>query len=175
MVKERADSKTLERSIFLLPSPLPFFASLSDFPLLITAVGYGVGVPMGYRSTPLPFLSPTPFPPLPPTRLSGALTLPGNKLPVSSSEVSQYYCIPKVASVSESLSAASSGPALASTSRRRALVRSVSRCVILVGPCECGSSRVTRTEDPVISISRASLVRCGAQPPGGARQAQQFP
>lgn len=37
---------------------------------------------MGYRSPHLPFLSLTPFPPLPPTRLSGALTLPGNMLPV---------------------------------------------------------------------------------------------
>lgn len=37
---------------------------------------------MGCRSTPLPFLSLTPSPLLLPTRLSDALTLPGNKLPV---------------------------------------------------------------------------------------------
>lgn len=48
---------------------------------------------MGCRSTPLPFLSLTPSPLLLPTRLSDALTLPGNKLPVKTnlSEVSQYY------------------------------------------------------------------------------------
>lgn len=37
---------------------------------------------MGGRSSQLPFLSLAPSPPLPPTRLSGALTLPGNELPV---------------------------------------------------------------------------------------------
>lgn len=68
-----------------IPSLLPCFVSLwlSSSDLLITAVGCGVGVPMASRSTHLPFLSPTPSPPLPPTRLSGALTLPGNKLPVN--------------------------------------------------------------------------------------------
>lgn len=82
-VKDKGDSKTL--SAQRLPLPLPFACciSVSDFPLLITAVGCGVGVQMGHRSTHLPFLSLTPFPPLPPTRLSGALTLPGNKLPVT--------------------------------------------------------------------------------------------
>lgn len=38
---------------------------------------------MGCRSTPLPFFSLTPSPLLLLTRLSGALTLPGNKLPVN--------------------------------------------------------------------------------------------
>lgn len=64
------------------PAPFACSVSLSDSPLLITAVGYGVAVPMGCRGTHLPFLSLTPSPPLPPTRLSGALTLPGNKPPV---------------------------------------------------------------------------------------------
>lgn len=81
LCQERGILKKLGWGVFLLPSPLSLF-SLSDFPLLITAVGCGVGVPTGCRSPHLPFLSLTPFPPLPPTRLSGALTLPGNMLPV---------------------------------------------------------------------------------------------
>lgn len=66
--------------LFFLPLLSLFF--LSFFSPLITAVGSGVGVQMGCRSTPLPFLSLTPSPLLLPTRLSDALTLPGNKLPV---------------------------------------------------------------------------------------------
>lgn len=64
---------------FFSLSFLCFFSFVSP---LITAVGSGVGVQTGCRSTPLPFLSLTPSPPLLPTRLSGALILPGNKLPV---------------------------------------------------------------------------------------------
>lgn len=65
---------------FFLPLLSLFF--LSFISPLVTAVGSGVGVQMGCRSTPLPFLSLTPSPLLLPTRLSDALTLPGNKLPV---------------------------------------------------------------------------------------------
>lgn len=65
---------------FFLPLLSLFF--LSFVSPLVTAVGSGVGVQMGCRSTPLPFLSLTPSPLLLPTRLSDALTLPGNKLPV---------------------------------------------------------------------------------------------
>jgi len=61
---------------------LPLLSLFFSFVSLITAVGSGVGVQMGCRSTPLPFLSLTPSPPLLPTRLSDALILPGNKLPV---------------------------------------------------------------------------------------------
>lgn len=64
---------------FFSLSSLCFFSFVSP---LIVAVGSGVGVQMGCRSTPLPFLSLTPSPLLLPTRLSDALTLPGNKLPV---------------------------------------------------------------------------------------------
>lgn len=66
-------------SFFFFLPPLFFLSFVSP---LITAVGSGVGVQMGCRSTPLPFLSLTPSPLLLPTRLSDALTLPGNKLPV---------------------------------------------------------------------------------------------
>lgn len=65
---------------FFLPLLSLFF--LSFVSPLVTAVGSGVGVQTGCRSTPLPFLSLTPSPLLLPTRLSDALTLPGNKLPV---------------------------------------------------------------------------------------------
>lgn len=43
-------------------------------------------------------------------------------------------------------------------------MRSESRCVILVGPRESGSSHVTRTEDPVVSIScgEPRPLRCSA-------------
>ena len=69
-------------SFFFFSSPSPFSVFFSFVSPLITAVGSGVGVQMGCRSTPLPFLSLTPSPLLLPTRLSDALTLPGNKLPV---------------------------------------------------------------------------------------------
>lgn len=59
-----------------------FFPPFLFFLPVITAVVSGVGVQMGCRSTPLPFFSLTPSPLLLLTRLSGALTLPGNKPPV---------------------------------------------------------------------------------------------